>query len=268
MTQPPTFDPSSLPAADRESFAALSDEAQRDRLADLIEAGDMPAMIAYARINPARLQEIIARLGDPQAGTRFDDTLFDFFALANNTAVEAVVAALDVESAAAVLEIGFGGGYGIQLAADRGLQVTGVEYSAASLEGAARSYAREAVESGRATLQQGDAADLPFDDSTFDATYHVNCYYFWPDLVQGVAECLRVLKPGGVMVTGSKLAAATLILGPNGEYDVDNVFRNTDETAYLAALESAGFADITAEPRQGVEGQPITDFTIIRSRRP
>jgi len=225
-------------------------------------------MIAYAKVNPARVQEIIARLGDPQAGTRFDDALFEFFALANNVPVDAVIEALEVDAGASVLEIGFGGGYGIQLAADRGLQVTGIEYSAASLEGAAHSYAREAVESGRATLQQGDATDLPFDDATFDAIYHVNCFYFWPDLAQGVAECLRVLKPGGIMLTGSKLVAASLILGANGEYDVENVFRNTDEATYLATLESAGFTGVAAEPHAGLEGQPITAFTIIRSRRP
>ena len=124
------------------------------------------------------------------------------------------------------------------------------------------------MDSGRATLQQGDATALSFDDATFDAIYHVNCFYFWPDLARGVAECFRVLKPGGVMLTGSKLVAASLILGDSGEYDVDNVFRNIDEAAYLAELESAGFTDVTAEPHQGVEGQPITDYSIIRSRRP
>jgi len=268
MTQPPTFDPASLPAADRETFEALSDDAQRDRLADFVEAGDMPSMITYAKINPARLQEIIVRLGNPQSGTRLDDVLFHLLALANNNAVDAVVAALEVEPGAATLEVGFGGGYGIKLAAESGFQVSGIEYSPASVAGASAGLAREAVESGRAVLRQGDVAELPYDDATFDAVFHVNCFYFWPDLDRGAAECLRVLRPGGLMITGSKLAASTLMLGPNQELDVDHVFRNTDEAAYLAALESAGFVDVTTEQNPGIEGNPITAFTLIRSRRP
>lgn len=268
MTQAPMFDPATLPAADRAAFLALTDEDQRDRLADFVEAGDTPSLITYAKLSPARLQEIIVRLGNPQAGTRFDEALFGFFAIANNNAVEAAVQALDLEAGADVLEIGFGGGYGIQLAAAQGLQLAGIEYSPASLEGASEGLAREAIESGRAILKQGDVGALPYDDATFDAVYHVNCYYFWPDLARGVAECFRVLKPGGLMITGSKLAATTILLGSNNEFDVDNVFKNTDEAAYLATLSSAGFTHVTAQPHPGLEGQPITAFSLIHSRRP
>ena len=266
--QPPTFDPSTLPAAERETFVALTDEAQRARLADFVEASDMPSLITYAKINPVRMQEIIVRLGNPQSGTRFDDALLKLFDVANTNAIDAVVAALDLAPGASVLEIGFGGGYGVALAVDRGFSVSGVEYSAAMLQAATVGRARDAIDAGQASLQQGDAAQLPYADATFDAVYHVNCYYFWPDLARGVAECFRVLKSGGVMLTGSKLAASTLLLGANGEFDVDNVFKNGDEAAYFDTLGSTGFTDVASEPHDGIEGQPITAFSIIRSHRP
>ena len=32
--------------------------------------------------------------------------------------------------------------------------------------------------------------------------FHTNCYYFWPDLEQGIAELKRVMEPGALMITG------------------------------------------------------------------
>jgi hypothetical protein len=77
-----------------------------------------------------------------------------------------------------------------------------------------------------------------------------------------------LLKPGGAMLTVSKLAATTLLLGANGEFEVDNVFKNGDEAAYFDTLESTGFTDVAAEHHDGIECQPIFAFSIISSRRP
>ena len=43
--------------------------------------------------------------------------------------------------------------------------------------------------------------ELPYSDNFFDRVFHVNCYYFWPDLDKGISELRRVMKGDGLMVT-------------------------------------------------------------------
>ena len=261
-------DTSPITDADREAFLALPIEAQRQKLIELIAGRDIAGMIAHSLSSPTLHRELISWLGNPRSGTPLDNALFSVFDIANNNAIEAVVDGLEVESGQRVLEIGFGGGRGLSQVVDRGAAVWGVEYSLAMVEKASAGLVKDAVDSGKANLQQGSAEALPLEDAFFDRCFHVNCFYFWTDLDRGLAECLRVLKPGGVMVTGSKTGAAELVLGRNGEFDLDNVFKNTDLDVYLAALDGAGFVDVEAEEREGLPGQPLTDFTLIRSRRP
>jgi len=46
----------------------------------------------------------------------------------------------------------------------------------------------------------GDAANLPFEDSAFDAVYAGEIIEHLPDPRAGLTEWLRVLKPGGVFI--------------------------------------------------------------------
>lgn len=48
-----------------------------------------------------------------------------------------------------------------------------------------------------ATFEQGDAADLPVEDGTFDAAAAVQVYEYVPDLDAAFAELYRGLRPGG-----------------------------------------------------------------------
>jgi ubiquinone/menaquinone biosynthesis C-methylase UbiE len=50
---------------------------------------------------------------------------------------------------------------------------------------------------GRVRFVIGSALDLPFPDATFDALVSIASIKHWPDQAKGVAECVRVLKPGG-----------------------------------------------------------------------
>lgn len=43
--------------------------------------------------------------------------------------------------------------------------------------------------------------ELPYSDNFFERVFHVNCYYFWPDLDQGISELGRVMKTDGLMVS-------------------------------------------------------------------
>jgi ubiquinone/menaquinone biosynthesis C-methylase UbiE len=53
----------------------------------------------------------------------------------------------------------------------------------------------------RVTLQHGPAAPLPFADDTFDAVTCLEALEFMPSDAAALAEMVRVLKPGGLLLT-------------------------------------------------------------------
>jgi len=105
---------------------------------------------------------------------------------------------LDIDPDQHVLEIGFGGGIGIDELLRRVPQgaVSGVDISTTALSKAQRRF-RKQVDGGRLRLQLGDVCQLPFPDHTFDRVLTINTIYFWPDTAKGMREIYRVLKPGG-----------------------------------------------------------------------
>lgn len=49
-------------------------------------------------------------------------------------------------------------------------------------------------------LVAADALALPFADAAFDAVVSASALHYWPSAAAGVAECARVLRPGGRLV--------------------------------------------------------------------
>lgn len=99
-----------------------------------------------------------------------------------------------------VLEIGFGPGVDIARAAalvgPRG-SIVGIDPSD-EMARQARARNRRAMAEGRVQLVVGSACALPFDDGSFDRVFTINAVQFWEDLVVGLCEVRRVLRPGGV----------------------------------------------------------------------
>lgn len=60
----------------------------------------------------------------------------------------------------------------------------------------------EAGLSGRVLPVEGDAQDMPFKDGFADLVVSRGSVPFWPDRAQGLRECYRILKPGGVAYIG------------------------------------------------------------------
>ncbi|MEO8609393.1 MAG: class I SAM-dependent methyltransferase [Chloroflexota bacterium] len=108
---------------------------------------------------------------------------------------------LDVKPDDQILEVGFGAGFAIQEIAKRLVngQVSGVDFSAAMVQAASQRSAK-AVQAGRVKLVEGDAAQLPFPDNSFDKAFSIHSIYFWPDAQAALKHILRVLKPGGMLV--------------------------------------------------------------------
>lgn len=105
---------------------------------------------------------------------------------------------LAVRPADAVLEVGCGPGVGVALAsalAQEG-RVVGVDLSETMLDMARERNLKE-IKAGHVELYLGHAANLPFDDATFDVAFTINSLHLWPDPVAGLSEVRRTLRRGG-----------------------------------------------------------------------
>jgi SAM-dependent methyltransferase len=91
---------------------------------------------------------------------------------------------------ARVLDVACGSGSFLLCAADRGLELVGLDVSPTAIE-----LARERVPG--AALHVGDAEQLPFEDSSFDVVTCLGSLEHFPSPERGAAEIARVLRPDG-----------------------------------------------------------------------
>ena len=97
-----------------------------------------------------------------------------------------------------VLEIAPGPGYFcVELARLGNFQITGLDISR-SFVNIARGNAAEA--GLQIDFQEGNAADMPFKDKTFDFTFCQAAFKNFSEPVQAIREMYRVLKPHGLAV--------------------------------------------------------------------
>ncbi len=96
------------------------------------------------------------------------------------------------------IDIGCGNGAFTELLVERcnPAEVQGVDPSEGQL-----AFARTRPASRLAKFHQGDAMALPFADSSFDAAVMALVLVFVPDPAKGVSEMVRVVVPGGAVVT-------------------------------------------------------------------
>jgi len=104
----------------------------------------------------------------------------------------------DVPHGAAVLDVGCGGGQiALALAETRpDLSITGLDLNAHQVARAKRRAQRRGID---VSFVQGDALELPFADRSFDAVYSIASIKHWPGQSRGLRECLRVLRPNGLL---------------------------------------------------------------------
>ncbi|MEZ0049175.1 SAM-dependent methyltransferase [Mycobacterium sp. MAA66] len=92
-----------------------------------------------------------------------------------------------------VLEAGSGEGYGADLIANIARRVIGLDYDESAVAHVRARYPR--VE-----MLHGNLADLPLPDASVDVVVNFQVIEHLWDQGQFVAECLRVLRPGGVLL--------------------------------------------------------------------
>ena len=108
----------------------------------------------------------------------------------------AVLDALQLQPGERVLDIGTGLGHlALEMAGDTGPQgaIVGIDLNEPML-----AFARKrCAETPWIAFLPGDAAQLPFEDDSFDAAVSVQVYEYIADTPQVLREMHRVLKPGG-----------------------------------------------------------------------
>jgi len=97
-----------------------------------------------------------------------------------------------------ILEIGCGAGNNLWFAAREGFDVTGLDGSSSALEFARTRFADDGLDG---TFVEGDFTALPFADPAFDIVIERAALSQTPkpDAKRAVAQCARVLRPGGLM---------------------------------------------------------------------
>lgn len=101
----------------------------------------------------------------------------------------------DIESNQRVLDVACGTGNVAITAARRGAEVTGVDITPAMLEDARENATIAGIDA--IEWEEGDAADLPFDDDAFDVALSCVGHMFAEPPEAAAAELLRVTRPGG-----------------------------------------------------------------------
>ena len=134
------------------------------------------------------------------------------------------LAALAPAPGAYVLDIGCGTGLMLtELSAAVGPKghVAGVDLSEDML-----TRAREACSDlDNVTVKTAPADQLPFEDASFDGIVSVQVFEYIADLTPVLAECRRVLKPGGTLVVG--------------DMHFDTLAWHSDNPSRMAAMERA-----------------------------
>jgi len=147
---------------------------------------------------------------------------------------------LGVRRTSRVLEVGFGPGVGIRMAAAlaRRGRVAGVDPSSTMVK-RARWRNRKEVRARRVDLRRGDVLALPWPAGAFTHAFSVNTFHEWDDPAHALAELRRVLAPGG---------RVALTAQSRGARDLDEA--RVIAARSLALLGAAGFGELRVEWRR------------------
>lgn len=158
-----------------------------------------------------------------------------------------------------VLEIGFGAGRGLALAAQTVSHgtIAGVDRSSTMLR-SARNRNREPIQHGRMLLLQADLCALPFAKRGFDKIFSIHTFYFWPEPFARCQELLALLTQGGRAV----ITFATMQTLPSGEHVVWPI----QQQAELLVQDLLAIGGCTATLIRGPDSRQFNNVALVIGR--
>ncbi|WP_327351086.1 class I SAM-dependent methyltransferase [Streptomyces sp. NBC_01304] len=148
------------------------------------------------------------------------------------------VAVADADLGKELIEVGPGPGAATEWLRSRVERLTAVEIDEAAAALLADRYAGTNVE-----VRQGSGAALEFADDSFDSAACFTMLHHVPTTAlqnRLLAEILRVLRPGGVLVGADSLASS-----PLHEFHEGDTYNPVEPAAFLVRLQTLGYVDIT-----------------------
>ncbi len=201
-------------------------------------------------INEQQVLAAVRRRALGQNGRLSPDDLFDFDQdhYGGLAAVDTLARKAGISAASRVLDVGAGlGGPARFLASRYGCRVAALELNRGRAAGAARLTRLVALDE-RVRVIQGDAIALPFADASFDACLSQEALLHIEDKARMLAECRRVLVPGGRLSFSDWIAHPRL-----GDRERARLWKWMAATTlqtldgYRVLLGDAGFKAIEAE---------------------
>jgi ubiquinone/menaquinone biosynthesis C-methylase UbiE len=166
--------------------------------------------------------------------------------------VQQVLARMGVRAGQQVLDLGCGNGWATRLLAKTapGVAAIGVDAAPGMIARAEELHSLTI----RARYELGSFEQLDFKDAHFDRVFSMEALYYASDLDRAIAECFRVLKPGGSVETLVDYYAESAASEPWAEV-MGLALHRLSESGWRAAFERAGFT-------------PVTTTRVIDSRGP
>jgi SAM-dependent methyltransferase len=144
----------------------------------------------------------------------------------------------DVALGGQMLEIGPGPGAATEWLRGRIGKLTAIEVDEAAAAQMAARYAGTNVE-----VVTGSATELPYPDDSYDSVGCFTMLHHVPTLAlqnKILAEALRVLRPGRVLIGSDSLASNGL-----HHFHADDIYNPVDPASLIGRLQTIGFAAMT-----------------------
>jgi ubiquinone/menaquinone biosynthesis C-methylase UbiE len=171
--------------------------------------------------------------------TRQAETFSSAPAITDAALAQRIIDALGEEAKGAVLDVACGPGVLSAAIAESAREVVAFDLTAAMLEKAAQRCA--AAGRGNVSFREGNATDLPFADTAFDAVVTRLSVHHFDRPARVFTEIFRVLRPGGVFVVADVISSE--IAAESELQNAIEILRDPSHTRMLPGTELASLVE-------------------------